>query len=362
MLTASSSHSDLGSVLLVALVGFAASLAPAGAAAEDSQGRDLLSYLPADSKFVAKLDVEKLRQSKYFTQAFDYLEENANDNADLQRFLSSDEGVDLRSDLESVGVALPVSRVAPNRELERGVFAMSGTFDAEQIRKLVKEEYEKLESREAHGLTIHRTEKAEFSILNKHRLVVTMGPESYRKGVWKLVAEGGKSFEDTAREKKLLEDLDTSRTLWLVNQPGRTEGPGSDVESAAVAVNLDAGVDLQIITRAGSEASAKEMLQQAKAMKKTGASNPMLAMFGATPLLENLELEHKKSSLLATTSMNEEQVDYLVDRIRQMASSGSQLSIPSSAETPSGSETDADESDQENASPGGSDEKTKETE
>lgn len=307
------------------------SLALAGDDDKSASSRALLSYLPADSQFAAQVDVEKLRKSKYFKRAYNMLEEQAKDDEKLAELISED-GFDIESDLSSVAIGLPVSRVSPNTGVNKGVFVMDGSFDEEKIRKLVKEEYDDLETREIGDMTAFRLDETEFGLPASNRLVITMGPESYRKKVWNLARKGGKSFEKTASDKNLLDGLETDRTLWMVNLiTGSMRGPSSSAKSAAISVNLDSGLDLQVVSRVDDEAAAKEMVQRIGAMKKSAGENPMLSMFGAGPLVENLKVENNKTSVVATTSMTESELDYLVQKVQQIAASQSTLSIPSSS-------------------------------
>lgn len=333
----------LGGILAAAL------LAPTTAAAGDDaspDSRDPLTYLPSESRFAAHVDVDSLRQSKYFEKGMTYLEERSgDDDAGIGQFLSDDEGFDLRSDLHTIAVGLPVSRVDASSEVERGTFVFSGDFDEQQIRKAVKEQQGELATRTHAGLDAYKVNDAEFALPTSERLIVTMGPESYRNAVWSLAADGGVSFEQTADKHGLLDGVDTSRTVWMVNRlKGAQDRTKSKVDSAGISLTIEKGLDLQVVTRMASEADAKAVVQQVEAMKKSGSENSMLMMFGAGPLVSNLAVERDGTTAVATTSMTEPELDVLVEKVRQVASSQSRMSIPSSSSSSSGDSESTDSS------------------
>ena len=310
---------------------------PSTAFAGDSSAKAPTAYLPADSRFAAEVDVTKLRQTKYFKQGLELFEQQTKDNAKLSKFFNADDGFDLSSDLHRLAVGLPVSRVTPSQKVEKGVFVLAGKFEADKVASMVEKEYGELKTRKLDGGTqLYRADETEFGFPSSDRLVIAMGPKAYRDSVWKTATAGAASFDDVAKKEGLLDGLDTDRSIWMVNRvSGSARAASSNVETAAISIELGEGIDLQVVSRLSSEASAKEMVQRMEAMKKTGADNPMVSMIGAAPLVTNLAITHDKSAVTATTSMTESELDYLVTNLRQLAASQSRLSIPSSESTSS---------------------------
>jgi hypothetical protein len=307
-------------------------LALPSTALADSSAKAPTGYLPADSRFAAEVDVTKLSKTKYFKQAVELFEEQTKEDAKLAKFFDADSGFDLSSDLQSLAVGLPVSRVTPSQKVEKGVFVLAGSFEADKLISMVKEEYGEMETRKLEdGTQLYRAEQTEFGFPAGDRLVIAMGPKAYRASVWKTATAGAESFDEVAKKEGLLDGLDTDRSIWMVNRvSGTTRAASSNVETAGISIDLGKGIDLQVVSRLSSAASAKEMVQRMEAMKKTGADNPMLSMVGAGPLVTNLTIKHTESSVTATTSMTESELDYLVKNLRQLAASQSRLSIPSS--------------------------------
>ncbi|MFB6375441.1 MAG: hypothetical protein ABEN55_20510, partial [Bradymonadaceae bacterium] len=240
---------------------------------------------------------------------------------------------------------LPASRVDATSQLEKGTVVLTGDFDADKIRKVVKEREGELDKRQQNGLDVYATDDGEFALPTSDRLIVTMGSKGYRNGVWKLAAEGGTSFEQTAEKHGLFDGLDTSRPIWMVNRlKGAKDRTSSKVDSAGISLGLDSGAQFQVVTRVGNEADAKAVAQQVEAIKKKGSESTMLTMFGAGPLVSNLGVERDGTTVIATTSMTEAELDVLVEKVRQLAASQSSMSIPSSGAS-GGSKSQSDSSD-----------------
>ncbi len=317
---------------------FALVLAPSLASAADGDAgdaREPLAYLPGDSRFASHVDVEKLRTSKYFDQVVEYLEgrsgEEGSRGARLAGFLTGENGFDIESDLETIAVGLPVSRFKSPSTVEHGTFVLAGDFEPDTIRSLIREERDDVQSREQAGLELLQTERAEIGFPSSNRLIVAMGPTSYRDGVWKLAAEGGTSFADTGQKQGLFEGIDRSRMVWMVNHlVDEAEQSDPKVDSAGVSIEIDTGIDLQIVSHITDEAHAENIVEQVEEMKKSGGENPMVAMLGAGPLVDNLAVERDGLTVELTTSMNEAELDALVASLRQMVESQSRMSMPSS--------------------------------
>jgi hypothetical protein len=335
--------------LLVAVALFAAPSIGAAENDADSDARDPITYLPSDSRFASNVDIEKFRDSKYFDQAIEYLENRSKTQQEsrIADFLTGENGFDIRSDLSSLTVGLPVSQVQTPQEADTGTFVLSGNFEPDQIRELIRNERDDVGTRNHAGLELLRIDDAEIGFPADNRLVVTTGKESYRNKVWKLATEGGKSFADSGEERGMFAGVDRSKTLWMVNYLKGTSGRGdSKVDSAGVSVDVANGLELEIVSHVADEGHAETVSKQIETMKSSAAESPMISMLGATPLIKNLSVDRDKTTVVASTSMNETELDALVASLRQMAASQSQMSIPTSggAKKPSNSGQSTDDS------------------
>lgn len=303
-----------------ALVVCAVLFVPAAAEAEsDASDRPATDLLPGASNVAVHLDVDRLKDSKYFDRALDFLETRMRERNNYSKFFDSEKGYHLGKDVSRVAVGVPNGRINPRApEFDRGVMVVDGNFTAEKTRKLVEQGDAEVTTRKVAGdLEVHEVEGTEFTVLSGGRLVVVTGPDAYRETAWKTVAGESASFEKVSQREKLLQHVDTDRTLWVVNRAGGTTKSGQSIRSTTLSFDLDDGAALQLVSRTGTESGAKAMIEQMAALKKTGRENTMIQMLGAAPLVENLSWERRGTSVVATTSMNAEQLEALVEMTRQ---------------------------------------------
>jgi len=331
---------------LLAVAGLAAaSVFSAPIPARAAQADQLLEYLPHDSRFAGHVDVEALRGTKYLDRAVEFIEKRAKRDPAVPEVLGDAGAFDLRSDLDGFAVALPVSRISPGRSVDRAAVAFDTEFDESRLRALLEKRAVELSVRERDdGTKVYESGDRAFAVPSSDRLVVALGPSEYRKEVLELIGSDGATFADSARDEGLLDGVDRSRPVWMVN---RIDRPGSSAETAAVAVELSGGIDLQVALRSNSESSAKSIVKRAEAMKKSRLRTAQLSMFGAAPLLENLAIEREGRMVKATTSMTDSELDYLVQRLREVSEGRSKLSIPAAE----GGESAEDEESSHEASP-----------
>jgi len=312
-----------------------------------AEGADeLVNYLPGDSRFAARIDVDALRGTQYFDRAIEFLEERAKQDDSVPDVLDSSAAFDPRSDLHGVAVGLPVSRISPSQNVQRAVVAVSADFQESDFAEYLEQQFSDVSTHELDsGSTVYETDGRAFVVPTSNRLVAVLGPESYRNKVWGLLDGEGTSFSKVSDRQGLLTGIDTSRMIWMVNRiPNSGSGGSSKARSAAVGIQLASRVDLQMVTVGHSESDAESMSKRVKSLKETWSENRMLKMMGAGPLVTNLEVERNGSRVTATTSMTDSEFDYFVDRVRQLSEGQSKLSIPSGGAEESTSE-DSDDSD-----------------
>lgn len=322
----------------------AALVAPNSANAESD--RSPTDLLPGASKVAVQLDVERLKKSKYFDRALEFLKSRMRQRDNYSKFFDSENGYHIGKDVARVAVGVPKGRInARSPELDRGVLVVDGNFSEEKTIELVEQGDVEVESRTlGDDLEIHEVEGTEFTVRSGGRLVVVTGPESYRQTAWETVRGKSASFASVSKRENLLQHVDTDRTLWVVNRAGGTTKGGKSIRSTTVGFDLDDGAELQLVSQADTKSGAKSIAEQIAALKKTGGENTMVQMFGAGPLVENLSWERRETAVVATTSMTAKELDTLVQMVKQSVQA-SQTSMPSGEKTGSGASEDGAGSD-----------------
>lgn len=308
----------IGSILLAtALLLLSASTALAG---DSDEAEGLMDYLPEDSRTAGVIDVQKLRKSKYFEEAFDAVEQQAADD-EFGKLLQKQGEFDLKSDLHKMAVGMPVAQVKGQNAPDKVVFVMTGDFKRDKLNKLIEKEVDEVEKRELTGdLEGYGKEDIEFALTDDHFFVVR-GDDSYRSDAWNVIDGDGDSFTKSAKAHNLFSHLNTERAFWITARPPAGSPQAKGIESAGVAVDVGSGLDIQVVSHTDSKDKADEMISQLEKAKKQGASNAMLSMFGATPLVTNLEFEKSGKAVVATTSMTNSEFDSMITSVKQFINS-----------------------------------------
>lgn len=287
-------------------------LSSAAALAGDVQ-KELLDYLPADSRTAGVVDLQKLKQSKYFKDALDAVEKEAG-NEDIGKLLQNEGELNLQKDIHFVAMGMPVARVQGGGTPERVVLVMKGDFERKKINAVLEKELEGFEARKvADGVKGWGKKDLEMALLDDEAFFVVLGPESYRKNAWKVAKGKAASFKKTAKANNLTAHLDTDRAAWFVSRPAQSS---EGIEAAGIAVGVANGIDLQIVSHTTSADKAAGLIKQLEEAKSADSSKSMAAMFAATPLLTNLDAEKKGKVAIMTTSMTQAELDSMVAAVK----------------------------------------------
>jgi hypothetical protein len=282
----------------------------------------LTSLLPDDSQLALFIDVDTLRNSKYYSELAGWIRSRSKQTEAIAK-LEEEGELDLSEDISSVALGFPAATPTEIRKNQNATVALEAEFDREKMTSLIGETFDSAETREvSDDLTVHVVDQSEIAVM-EGRIVVVSGDSSYRDTAWKAVRGEGTSLQDAIEKESHLERLDDNRSFWMLNRATEQTRPEqlSDLDSAVVGVRLEDGIELQLIARAADEKAGKKMHEQMKALRKQSAENPMLTTVGAMPLIDNLETSLDGTTLVASTSMTGKELDALVTSVRQLAKS-----------------------------------------
>jgi hypothetical protein len=99
-------------------------------------------------------------------------------------------------------------------------------------------------------------------------------------------------------------------------------------------MDFASGLDMEMLAQMDSADDANKSVEQMKSMKSQGASNPMVAMLGAKPLLDNLKITSSGSKVRFNTEMSPKEFDSMVAAITQMAQSQGMGGAPAAQPSP----------------------------
>lgn len=289
-------------------------LLPGVANAQSS--RDLARYLSAQDNAIGGLNIDELRKSKYFKQALEW----AKGSPGVQELLGflSDAGMDVSTDLSAVVIG--VAQINPDAKpgSDALTIALAGKIDAEKVLKALADKKIELQPTKDGKLTIYSREGVDLVFPQKGVLWMSTGSSDYRKGALLALKTEKKTLQDTPYFKSIIDGVDTQRGLWILVEPtasqsgGIAEQAGPQAKSAAISVGIVNGFKLDILMELTEEKDAEAAAAEISAQARQMSTNPMVTMFGAGPLLNNLKVSHKGKRLTGQTTMTAADFDKLI--------------------------------------------------
>lgn len=318
------------------------------AVAQDAGG--LTKYLSSQNDVVMGVNISELRSNKYYDQLIEWARSQAGGGEILAAF-EDESGLDIKKDIDAISIAFRSTGSMNKQEQQREfVMAMSGTFKAKKLVAAIKKESPNLETEKNSGITYYKKGDIWLAVPQDGLVLMTGGKDTY---VGKNLATFGSqknSIRSKKVVKKMLSEVDTSGDMWIAGDmssvPASAEGPKPN--SLGLELNFDSGLDVQLIAQMPSKEDAQTALKQMNQMQSQNANNPIVSMFGAKPLVDNLEIKASGSKVELSTEMKPKEFDNMIKAITQMAqsrgiggaSSGSSPSKDAKEEASDGAEAD----------------------
>lgn len=305
----------------------------------------LARVLPDGNKVVIGMDMNSLRTSPFYKEGLDFVK-NQPAIGPMLTLLENAASFDVNRDLHALVMTSPELPASVERADKLPfMLAVSGTFNQEELLKAAREGFEGAVERKEGKVSVLRSENLEFGFINANTFVMGSGPDPFLKSLWTAVASTG--GQRNASFVSLKKDVGASQHIWiLLDTRSAQSSQGPKTEMAGLGVRLNPGLQLTILSRMASEEDATTAAAQAKAMKETSANDPMMALMGVSPLIQNLEVSHKDKEMRMTSSMTEGQTRALLTRVQailQRATGLQQGAMPTiqrpAGQQPAGSES-----------------------
>ena len=279
----------------------------------------LLKHAPADSQILIGMDVPKVKSSVVFQEVLKLVRAQAGSSPVVQ-FVLDEDGLDLENDVDSALLAFDRAPVDPqNPQAPDSVVVVTGKFNQAEVEAAAAEKFGKLSAKKVGELEVKASSEIALAFIDQKTLVVA-GTDAFAEKAWTAANNPKKSAAANKDVKALMSLANTKLGLWLTMVTKGLAQPGAPpMDGAAMSGNLAKGVAVAVYTQFGKSDDAKAALAQFEQLKKQSGSDPMLAMFGAKPLIDNLEAKVEKERVLAmTTSMNDAQLRMMIERVKAM--------------------------------------------
>lgn len=304
----------------------------------------LMQYVPETSRFVMGANFSQLRKSPFYGDALAWLKGNTSLGTTLTA-LSPKGGSDPMQDLDAALLGFPSMEMNATRAAEAPFVAIvSGKFKGDVLRASAKANVQGLSERKSGNWTVYSFDRYDFAIPADGLFVVVGGPESFRKKSWPSISGKKGGVKSNPVMAKLLGEVDMGRSMWILAdtremQPKAAPGQPGSIQSqgAAVMVDVVGGLAMTMTSHMESAEAASAAERQFRELQREASQNPMLGLFGLTPLVRNLSVRvDSKSRIVMTTSMTESETRVLIQKLQQLIKQAqSQPGKPAGALPPS---------------------------
>jgi hypothetical protein len=291
---------------------------------------DEIDMLSSQNQIVGVANYSAFRDTPYHQQLFDWVESRTG-RSDVRKQMADRLGFDPDEALERVTFGVPADQLGSTpQDLEAFTAILSGSFEQEKVLDAIRKERDaELTSVDRPGdWTVYRLDDVELGFTDTSQMIVVQGADAYRKAAWHTVAGDGNTASANIQSYDGFAPVDRSRMLWMIQRSSNSQAPQSDnLLQTAAAIDLNKGLNIQVVTIAKDETSAKETFAQFKSVSQTTGTG-MLDMVGATPLVDNLSVNRSNNVVTATTSMTDTQFQAMIEAVRQMTGTPEKVGIP----------------------------------
>jgi hypothetical protein len=304
------------------------------ATAQDAGG--LASYLNVQNDIVMGMNVSGLRSNKYYDKMVEWARSQSG-GGELLKAFEQESGLDIEKDIDALAIAFRSNASMQQQQQEREfAMAISGTFDKKKLLAAIKKQDSDVKTEKIGGLEFYKSDDVWLAVPKNGLALMTAGDDAYVKK--NIATFGNKKDAMTSKKlvKKMLSEVDTSEDIWIAGDmtgvPSNSGGPSPN--ALGMEMDFASGLDMEMLAQMDSADDANKSVEQMKSMKSQGASNPMVAMLGAKPLLDNLKITSSGSKVRFNTEMSPKEFDSMVAAITQMAQSQGMGGAPAAQPSP----------------------------
>jgi hypothetical protein len=301
---------------------------------------DTLALLPGDARFVAYVDVAKVRATPFWARLSALAEESADDKKRIQT-LTDRTGLDPLKQIHRLVAGFPDNA----RESGRYALLIDGEgFDERRLVAYARDEAAlrggKIEQRTERGRTL-------WASTGPDRIAgFFTGPGRFLLGAggWAetmAALAGGASVPSAADNVELVNlcrRIDARRALWfaalvpldlrqmLLADPKHDHA--ASVTRLAAALDLGPGLTAELVADLSNAGDARALVERIQATVREAKRNAAVLMLGLGPYLDALDARADGPTLRVTVALAEPQVVDLLDRLSALARSAREKKAP----------------------------------
>jgi hypothetical protein len=289
-------------------------------APEPTPGHRLLATLPAGTRFVASVDLARIRATALWSRVAALAAESPQDRQRIQR-LQERAGLDPLKQIHRIVAAFP------DDARQSGEFALvieGQGFDEQRLVAYAREEGARPVVKTRGGHTLYTSGNVAGFFAGPGRFV--LGGGGWAEAMADLADHTGKtSAADDLELEHLVERIDPARSLWfaaLVPADLRRSlmadpklGSAASVTRLAASADLGPGLYAELAADLSNAADAQALLQRIQASVRESKRNARMLILGLGPYLDALNVRADGPALRATLVLAEPQMKDLLDRL-----------------------------------------------
>lgn len=294
---------------------------------------DLIKYAPKSTKLVMGANLDALKPSPLYRDMLTMIKGRPA-FADFLAFLETEAGINIDRDVDGVTVAMPEVSMTPAQANAQDTMTLvvRGKFDRKRILEAINKKFP------GHAVTgegptaRHTLGTVTLAFANDKDLVMSVGDLEFQTKTWTALANSKESASSNKDITTMASKLNLNRGMWLIGVTGQLPQNGPKMNIAGMTVDLVSGLKVDLIGTMNSKEDVKKSLEDFELLKKE-ATNPMVTMMGAAPLIQNLKTGSKGQDVTMTTSMNPAQFQNMMGMLTATLSAGSKpLAAPVQAQ------------------------------
>jgi hypothetical protein len=281
----------------------------------------LIRHVPHDSRILVGLEIPKLKKSFLFSEVLSVLRDQP-EGKNILSFILAEDAFDVEKDVDSMLLAFDEAPTSPQASsAPASVVVLQGKLDSKKVLASARKKLGKLKMTKHGSVEVYSGSGIDMAFVDDGTLVLA-DQGKHAKNTWKAVNDPEKAASANPQIQSLMKLIPGQKGLWVAMETGGlTPTPDSpEMDGAAMTLDVASGVALDFHSKFQKEKDAKAALDQFKQMKSQSGNDPLVAMLGAKPLLDNLDAKLEKKTVLAmTTSMSEAELKSLIARLKAMS-------------------------------------------
>ncbi len=290
-----------------------------------AQSADLTQYVPGTSKVLIGANFSELRTSPVYSEVFAFARAQPR-LAEIMNFMQAELNVSPEKDIQGLVLAFPEAMTTPQVNSTLSL-AMRAPLDSEKVIESARKRFPDMKVTGEKEAAVYDVGAFKFALPAKDVFVLGVGSEPFVEATFATIKGPKLSASKNSDVVASMNSIDTKKGLWMVGITREVPQQGPKMNRAGLTIDLKSGLIFKMVADMANKKDAEQAVKDFEGLK-VQASNPMVAMTGAAPLVSNLKASSKKTSVTVNSSMNSKEFALMVTQMKNIIAQGSQPMAP----------------------------------